>query len=408
MDSKTNAVASLLLLTSLNVLNYIDRNVLPAVQPMIQNEFRLSDMQVGFLTSAFFVCYVVTAPLVGPLADRYPRKRVIATGAFMWGLGTLLTATTHNYHALLVRYFIVAIGEAIFVVAVLAFLSDLFPESIRGKILAFFYLAIPVGTALGYVVGGELGQRYGWRAPFLISSLPALLLAFGLLALQEPVRGANDHLVGSLDSGRMRDLFSNRAFWTVTLGMAMTLFAVGALKAWVPTFLNRIRHVPLGRADLVFGCLTLIAGTAATLYGGWLGDRVLRHRPAAYQLISAVGMAVSIPTIIVAIWIPGPSMYPAIFLGELFLLVNTAPLNAALVNSVSSRGRATALALNILVIHSLGDAFSPALIGYLSDRSNLQIGLTFVVPAVLLSALVLFYGMRFAPRLEVQQLALNK
>ena len=119
-------------------------------------------------------------------------------------------------------------------------------------------------------------------------------------------------------------------------------------------------------------------------------------------------MAVSIPTIIVAIWIPGPSMYPAIFLGELFLLVNTTPLNAALVNSVSSRGRATALAFNILVIHSLGDAFSPALIGYLSDRSNLQIGLTFVVPAVLLSALVLFYGMRFAPRLEVQQLPLNK
>jgi hypothetical protein len=134
-----------------------------------------------------------------------------------------------------------------------------------------------------------------------------------------------------------------------------------------------------------------------------LGDRLLRRTPAAYQLLSAVGMALSIPAVIAAIYLHPPTMYPAIFLAEFFLLVNTAPLNAALVNSVSARIRATALAGNIFTIHLLGDAFSPTLIGWISDRSNLQVGLTSMIVAVALSATVLFYGMRFAPRLDLEQ-----
>jgi MFS family permease len=151
--------------------------------------------------------------------------------------------------------------------------------------------------------------------------------------------------------------------------------------------------------------MTVVSGTVATLLGGWLGDRLLRRTPAAYQMVSAIGMALAIPAIVLAIYFPGPTMYPAIFLGEFFLLLNTAPLNAALVNSVSARIRATALAVNIFTIHLLGDAFSPTLIGYISDRSNLEMGLTAMVVAVALSAIVLFYGMRFAPKISSEQLA---
>ena len=185
----------------------------------------------------------------------------------------------------------------------------------------------------------------------------------------------------------------------------MMTFAIGGMQVWMPTFLNIIQHLPLDRANLVFGGVTVIAGTMATLLGGWLGDRLLRRTHAAYQLISAVGMTLSIPAIIVAIWHFGRLMYPAIFLGEFFLLLNTAPLNAALVNSVSARIRATAIAVNIFTIHLLGDAFSPMLIGCISARRDLQIGLTSVVPALAVSAALLFYGMRFAPRFEKKQLA---
>jgi MFS transporter, Spinster family, sphingosine-1-phosphate transporter len=403
MSSRTSATVALLLLTALNFLNYIDRNVLYAVQPLIQHEFRLNDEQVGFLTSAFFVCYMIAAPLITPLADRFSRRWIIAIGAFVWSAATLLSAITHNYDELLLRHVIVGIGEATFVAISPAFLADLYPENIRGRVMGIFYLATPVGSALGYIIGGALGHRYGWRAPFMVCAVPGFLLGLAVLALREPMRGASDHLADSVERSSIRGLVRNKAFWTVTLGSAMMTFALGGLQVWMPTFLVRIRHLQLDRANTIFGLMTVVAGTVATLLGGWLGDRLLRRTPAAYQLVSAAGMALSIPAVVIAIYSHGPAMFPAIFLGEFFLLLNTAPLNAALVNSVSASIRATALAVNIFTIHLLGDAFSPTLIGYISDRSTLETGLTAMIVAVALSAAVLFYGMRFAPQLPTQQ-----
>jgi MFS family permease len=405
MAIKKSATAALVLLTALNFLNYIDRNVLFAVQPLIQKEFHVDDAKIGFLTSAFFVCYMVAAPLIAPLADRYSRKWIMAAGAFVWSAATLLSAVTHTYDELLLRHVIVGIGEATFVAISPAFLADLFPENIRGRVMGFFYLATPVGSALGFIAGGYLGHRYGWRAPFMICGIPGFLLALGVLALKEPVRGASDLLADSVERGSIRGLLRNKAYWTITLGAAMMTFAIGGLQVWMPTFLVRMRHLQLDRANVIFGGMTVVSGTVATLLGGWLGDRLLRRTPAAYQLVSAVGMALSIPAIIVAIYWKGAAMYPAIFLGEFFLLLNTAPLNAALVNSVSARIRATALAVNVFTIHLLGDAFSPTLIGYISDRSNLEMGLSVMVVAVALSAAVLIYGMKFAPKISHEQLA---
>src|SRR6516162_5810232 len=404
MTEKTNARFALLLLTALNFFNYVDRNVLFAVQPLIQQEFKVDDAKIGFLTTAFFFCYMIAAPLIAPLADRYPRKWIMAAGAMVWSVATLLSAVTHNYDELLLRHLVVGIGEATFVVFAPAYLADLFPENIRGRVLAAFYLSLPVGSAFGYVLGGYLGHHYGWRTPFLVGAFPGLVLALGLMFVHEPERGASDHLPNTVERGTILGLFRNKAYWTVSLGMAMMTFAVGGMQVWMPTFLTRVRGVPLDKANLVFGGMTVVAGTVATLFGGWLGDRLLRRTPAAYQLLSAVGMALSIPAVIAAIYLHPPTMYPAIFLAEFFLLVNTAPLNAALVNSVSARIRATALAVNVFTIHALGDAFSPWVIGTISDRSNLEMGLSAMVVAVALSAAVLFYGMRFAPKLEMKQL----
>jgi MFS family permease len=405
MSSKNSATLALLLLTALNFLNYIDRNVLFAVQPLIQKEFALTDAQAGFLTTAFFWCYMIAAPLIVPLADRYPRRRIMAIGAFIWSAATLLSAVTHTYHELLLRHVIVGIGEASFVAISPAFLADLYPENIRGRVMGFFYLATPVGSALGYIVGGVLGDRYGWRAPFMVSALPGFVLALAVLGLREPERGASDRLGDSFERGSLRGLLRNKAYWTISLGAAMMTFAIGGLQVWMPTFLVRVRHLPLERANTIFGGMTVVAGTVATLLGGWLGDRLLRRTPAAYQLLSAVGMVLAMPAIVIAIFSHGPVMLPAIFVGEFFLLLNTAPLNAAMVNSVSAPIRATALAVNIFVIHLLGDAFSPTLIGYISDRSSLEWGLTSMIVAVALSAAVLFYGMRFAPKISEEHLA---
>src|SRR5580704_19175342 len=112
MSFRSNPRTALLLLTALNFLNYIDRSVLFAVQPLVKGEFKVSDTQIGYLTSAFFFCYMIAAPLIVPLADRYPRKWIMAAGALVWSLATLLSAVTHNYDELLLRHVIVGIGEA--------------------------------------------------------------------------------------------------------------------------------------------------------------------------------------------------------------------------------------------------------------------------------------------------------
>ncbi len=391
---------ALFILTALNFVNYIDRSVLFAVQPLIQGEFHRSDAEFGLLTSAFILCYMCTAPFIGPLADRFDRRRIMVIGAFVWSGATLLTAITHDFETLFIRHLIVGIGEATFVTIAPAFISDMYPEVKRGRIMSIFASALPLGVALGYIVGGHLGLAYGWRHAFLIASIPGFILAVMLLFVQEPQRGAQDHLKDSLERGTITGLFKNGAFWSCTLGMAMMTFAIGGMQVWMPTFLSRVRNVPLDKANFIFGAMTLASGFLATFVGGWLGDYLLKYTKGAYYLVSAIGMAIGVPAIYLAVTYTGKSMFPAIFVAEFFVLLNTAPLNAALVNSVSARIRATAVAANIFVIHTLGDLISPTLMGYISDRTNLRTAFLAVTVAVAISAIVLFMGISVAPKLN--------
>src|SRR6202021_789266 len=196
-QTKFQARSALLVLTALNLLNYADRNVLFAVQPLVQDEFHLSKIQIGYLTSAFLGFYMIAAPFVGPLADRYSRKLIIAFGAIFWSGLTLLTAFTHTYAQLLIRHTLVGIGEATFVTIAPTFVADLFPEERRGRILGVFYLAIPVGTAAGCLLGGKLSPHYGWRFPFYIAAVPGFVLALAVLFLNEPARGQFDSVKDS-------------------------------------------------------------------------------------------------------------------------------------------------------------------------------------------------------------------
>jgi MFS family permease len=388
---------ALVLLTTLNFLNYIDRSVLFAVQPLVQKEFHISNTQVGALTTVFLICYMIAAPFVGPLADRYSRKLIIVLGAIFWSGLTLLTAVTHNYGELLLRHTLVGIGEATFVTIAPTFVADLFSEERRGRILGIFYLAIPVGTAAGYLLGGKLGPVHGWRFPFYVAAAPGFLVALAFLLVPEPERGRSDLLEETQERGTIRGLARNPAFWTATLGMAMMTFALGGLQVWMPTFLSQSRGYSLKSANETFGAIIVVDGIIASLAGGWLGDRLLRRYRSAYYSVSAVSMALGVPVMIVALFTKGPAMLPGIAIAAFMLLLNTAPLNAALINSVGAHIRATAIAVNIFIIHALGDVPSPVLMGYIADKRSLQTAFIGPVVAMILSSALLFYGMRFAP-----------
>lgn len=390
---------ALFLLTTLNLLNYMDRSVLSAVQTQIQDEFHRSHAEMGLVTTAFFWVYMLAAPLMGPLADRFSRKWIVVAGAVLWSLATLLTAITHDYGTLLFRHAIVGIGEASFGILAPTLVADLFPENQRGRILGIFYLAIPVGTALGLLAGGPLGQAYGWRVPFYVAGAPGLLLALAIAFLPEPPRGIQDSIPETPERKSVTGLFRNPAFWTATLGMAFMTYAIGGVALWMPTFLQRERGYSESYAGLMFGVILVFDGIVASLFGGWLGDKLLPRFKGAYYLISAFSVAIGAPTMLIALHAKGRPMWVAILVAGFLLLLNTSPLNAAIINSVGPHIRALALAVNIFVIHLLGDAFSPVIIGRIADHSSLQVGLSSTAVALVLSAIVLFYGMRFAPQM---------
>jgi len=396
-DKRLYPKTALALLTALNLLNYIDRSVLFAVQDLVKAEFHRSDAAFGLLTSVFFIFYMCAAPFMGPLSVKFSRKAVIVAGALIWSVATLLTAFTKNFDELLIRHTLVGIGEASFVILSPTFVADMFPEEKRGRVMGVFYLAIPVGTALGYLLGGFLGPKYGWRMPFYVGAAPGVFLAFLLLFVPEPPLGQFDdaqHKAPERDT--LKGLARNPAFLTATFGMAMMTFALGGLQVWMPTFLHRAHGYSLLEANIIFGISTISNGLVASLAGGWISDWLLKRTPAAHYLVSAVSLGLGIPAMCVALFASGKIMVVGIFVAEFLLLLNTGPLNAAVINAVGPHVRAMALAVNIFIFHLLGDVPSAYLIGYMSDKYSLQLAFVAPVIAIGLSSAILFYGMRFA------------
>jgi multidrug resistance protein len=287
----SHAALALTLLTTLNLVNYLDRYVLPGVQPIIQHDFSLSDDQIGTLSSAFFFVYMFAAPLTGWLGDRYPRKPLLIVGGLIWSVATLLTATVHTYHELLFRHAIVGIGEASFCIFAPALISDLYAARDRNRVLSIFYVAIPVGAALGYLVGGMLGQRFGWRNPFYVAAIPGLLATLLLWwKVPEPVRGACD-APADIGIGSHREtvlgLARNKAYLLAVFGMAMWTFSIGGISIWMPTF----------RRILTFLCRLRSRGHHSyrrhRRYLAWrlAGPTMAPHQPS--RSLSSVGMELS-------------------------------------------------------------------------------------------------------------------
>jgi len=402
------AATALFLLTTLNLFNFIDRYVLPGVQPLVQREFHIDDAQTGLLTSAFFFTYMLIAPLTGWLGDHFPRKPLIVAGALIWSAATLFTAFVHDYKTLLIRHAIVGVGEATFSIFAPALLADFYPEEERNRVLSIFYVTIPVGGALGYLLGGQLGQHFGWRAPFFVAALPGVLIALCfLLFVREPRRGSADTLKPTSERASFTGLFTNRAFLTATLGMAMWTFTVGGISTWLPTFLHRFAGYSVAGAGLTAGEITAVDGLLATIAGGWIAQLWLRRNHRALYLVSAWSVLASIPFATLVFFGPPRLLLPAAWAAEFFLFFSTGPLNAAIVNSVSAAIRATAISINLFLIHLLGDFPSPHLIGWISDRHNLRYGLGATIVTLALSFAILFFGSRYAPPLPDLELSAN-
>ncbi len=399
--NRHNARLALGILTTINFLNYIDRYILPAVFEPIRRELHFSDTQLGLLNMAFMVTYSVTSPFFGRLGDLFVRKYLIAFGVSIWSFATAGAGLARSFWQMFLPRSMVGIGEASYATVAPGIITDFYEEERRGRALAVFYAAIPAGTALGYILGGGLASAFGWRTAFFAVGLPGLLFALMALMIREPKRGASDKTGTAPDAEApslritYRMLLHNPTYVVVTIGFVLYTFALGGLGTWAPAFLERYHGMSTANADKVFGGLTAVSGFLGTFAGGFLGDYLLRYTRHSYLWLSGLCMFAGAPIAALGLTARDPYVYlPAIFMAEFFLFLNTGPLNAVVLGCVPAQIRATAMAVNIFFIHLLGDAFSPAIIGAVSDRTNLHVGVMITPPIMLVSGIVLLLAIR--------------
>jgi MFS family permease len=388
----------LIALTAINFVNYVDRYVVSAIAEQIREEFDLGDDVTGLLGSTFMIVYTVVAPLSGWLGDRVRRGRVVAASVAVWSLATVGSGMVDSVEGLLLCRAIVGVGEAGYATVAPSIIADLFAPAERGRRLSWFYLATPVGSALGYLLGGWVGELYGWRTAFFVAGSPGLLLAMFAWWMHEPVRGAFDEgakmeVLGLRDAWRtMRSSYEWR---TTTIGMTLMTFAIGGIAFWMPTFLQRQYEIGAGAANTMFGAVTVVAGLVGTLVGGALGDRAMRRHRGGYFQVSGLGLLLGAPMVFAMPLVPDLTLAMiCAFCAELLLFLNTGPLNAALVGSVPPAMRSIAFAINVFCIHAFGDAGSPWLIGFVSVHSELRWAIAGCAVPVAAGGLVLWLGAR--------------
>ena len=359
----------LALLLAVNILNYVDRQVLYALLPLISGDLHLSDAQAGSLASAFMVVYMLAAPPIAWLADTRGRKPWIAGGVALWSVATGAAALATGYASLFASRAVVGVGEACYGAISPSFVAERFPPEKRGRALALFSMAIPVGSALGYAGGGLAGDAFGWRRAFWLVGLPGLLLA----ALCTLLPNDPPHRDTPTASAGYREVFGIPCFRLITLAMAAMTFSLGGFAVWMPTFFHRTYQLSVGRAGTLFGAVTVAGGLVGSLLGGWLSDRLRRRAADADLIVSGAGLLAGMPFAAAAILARSlPAAIAALFVAETLLFLNMGPLNAAIVSVTRLETRSMAFAANILVIHLLGDAASPALIGWGSDLFGLS------------------------------------
>ena len=394
---------ALAVLTLINLFNYLDRWIVAALaESMKHSELRLSDTQLGSLMTGFIIVYMIAAPLFGSLGDARSRPRLLGLGVAIWSVATALAGLATSYASLFAARAAVGVGEAAYGTISPALLADYFPRQRRGRMFAVFFAAIPVGSALGYIVGGLVDHYFGWRQAFFVAGIPGLVLAALALRLYDPPRGAQDSAAGSAShavslGGAARAAYAalvrNRPYVLTVLGYAAYTFAIGALAFWTPSFLERTRGIPKAQATVQFGAIVVVTGFIGTYAGGWIGDYFLRVSRQAYLWVSGLVTLVAAPLTLLALAAPRPAVYwTAIVAAELCLFASTGPINSAIVNVVSPHMRATAVALSIFTIHLLGDVPSPSLVGLLSDTRSLGEAVLIIPLAVLVGGMIWTYA----------------
>jgi MFS family permease len=387
----------------------------------VQEDLRLSGTVAGSLATVFLIGYFATSPIFGIWADRAGpggRKRLMALGIAVWSAATIASGLARSAGALVAARALVGVGEASYVTITPPLIDDIAPGDRKGRWLAIFFAAIPIGSALGYLVGGAIeSATHSWRSAFFVAGIPGILLAAVCLLIAEPSRVSRSTTPPSVDvasrsttppSADVPSHSTRRAaleaagqllrlplYRATVLGYCAYTFAIGGFSFWAPTYLHVRYGIETGRGAFVFGLVTVAGGAIGTLAGGFLGDRAAREckddqsiaRAALRVCVLSAGLGA--PLAATAIAAPSATgFYAAVFCCEIALFLLGGPFNVAVLRSVPPAQRASAMALSIFGSHLFGDLWSPPLIGFVKDRASIGYAILLAPIAFALAAIV--------------------
>jgi MFS family permease len=400
----------LFILSGLNLFNYLDRYVLSAVLTPLQKDLGINDGHAGQLATAFMIGYFITSPVFGWLGDCWSRKWLIAIGIFIWSLGTTLTGFAATFAMMLAFRVLVGLGEASYATISPSLISDSYAPSKRNNALTIFYVAIPVGAALGTIMGGIIAAKWGWRHAFIWAGVPGLFLSLIMLPFAELKRGhADNQTKTAAKPPSIFDILKLAClpdYVLVVAGYTAYTFALGAFGYWGPTFLYRAHGVAVDRAGEFFGAVLVVAGLVGTLFGGFTATAWQKHTRAGYAWMLGLSVLVAVPLAFGAFLVNSTFWSMTLMAAAMFFLfLSTGPVNTLILETTPVNLRASAMAVSIFAIHLFGDMWSPQIVGHLADSfgGNLQKAVLILPMALIVASafwLVLAVKTRLAPHLS--------
>lgn len=352
-----------------NFLSYLDRQIVSALKPELQHLYHLHNKGFGLLWTMFTLGYMVFAPVVGFLTDRYRRNRIFAVCVFLWSLATIGSGLAPSKNFLFAMRFFIGIGEAGCLVIGPTLLSDFFPKEVRGKALAVFFLGLPLGGTAGYLVGGEFHADI--RTAFLVAGLPGFVISALLWFLTDPPREGDDatHHVPIRGLVPYLDLLRNRTLLLIILAQAFAVTFLVPLLHFGVGFFEEERGIPAEKATLLLGVIALVAGAAGNMLSGVLGDWLNRRGvKGAYALLAGLAFLAGFPFLLVGFTVQTQWIFlSSLGAGAFCYFLCMPAVNTQIANAVDPHQRAMAYALAVFVLHLLGDTSAPVLFGSVVD-----------------------------------------
>jgi MFS transporter, Spinster family, sphingosine-1-phosphate transporter len=401
-----------------NILNYADRYVLPAILPKIADPklgLGLTSFEQGLLGSSFLVVYGIATLPLGVWADRGVRKNIVSICVGIWSVATVMAGFTRNFIQIFSVRAVLGIGEAGYAPASLSLLGDFFSKEKRGRILSYWSSGTLIGAAIGFTFGGLIADAFGWRYAFFFVGVPGLICAFLAWRILEPRRGAYESEEESTDEipaeavhgsigkdfwGTVQKLRSIPTYWILVGALVFSFFTIGGTSFWLPSYLVNAFGLKVGQAGVISGAVLVSSGLVGTVVGGWLADFAQRRRQEGRLFVATLGFLIGAPLVLIALFIHVLPLFIAVFIfAAISLNFCTGPLNAVIQDVIAPEMRATALGLSLLLAHLLGDAAAPSVIGAIANNLSLGTALTLTAPTFLfLAGLVCLLGLRTVAR----------